>query len=143
MERDKDCSILVVDDNDVVLSAVYRLLKAKGFKVTSCKYPEEAIEHLKKENYSAVLTDINMPEFSGIRLLEKIRDFDSDLPVIVMTGYHGMDVTDDAVKKGAFDYITKPFDPDYLVYVMEKAVDKNNAEYKKTIQETARKKFNN
>ncbi len=131
MDQNSGYSILVVDDDDIILRALYRLFKKRGFKVTSCKYPEEAVEHIKKENYNAVLTDINMPSISGIRLLEWIKNFNSDLPVVMMTGYHGMDMSVNAIKSGASDFITKPFDPDYLIDVMEKAVDGSSADYKK------------
>ena len=85
-----------------------------------------------------------MPGMSGIELLEQIRTFDQETPVILMTAYAAMDTAIDAIKKGAFDFIIKPFKSQYLVQCMERAVEHGRLKqmeknYKKTLEETVRK----
>lgn len=125
MTMNNNNSILLVDDNSIVLDAVSRLLKFNGFNVTPCKEAAEAIDHFKRESFHAVLTDIDIPEISGIELLEIIRGLNSAIPVVVMTGSHEVELAEKALNRGAFDFVTKPFDPDYLVHTMEKAADRN------------------
>ena len=127
MTRNNKHSILLVDDNSVVLYAVSRLLKVSGFNVTPCKEAAEAIDHFKRDSFNAVLTDIDMPEISGIELLEIMRGLNSAIPVVVMTGSHEIELAAKALNRGAFDFITKPFDPDYLVLTMERAADRNTS----------------
>ena len=70
-----------------------------------------------------VLTDIMMPEVTGLQFLEKIRTFNSEIPVIMMTAFAEMDMTIDAIRKGAFDFLLKPFKPEYLAHSVKKAID--------------------
>ena len=76
-----------------------------------------------KNNVRVVLTDIMMPEVTGLQFLEKIRSFNSEIPVIMMTAYAEMDITIDAIRKGAFDFLLKPFKPEYLAHSVKKAID--------------------
>ncbi len=128
MSRNDGCSILVVDDNGIVLDSVSRLLKLHGFSVTPCNDANEVIGCLREKNFSAVLTDIEMPGLSGMELLKRIKEFNTDIPVVVMTGHLGTGMTEKAASHGAVDFITKPFNPAYLVRAMEKAVDKNDGD---------------
>jgi two-component system phosphoglycerate transport system response regulator PgtA len=123
MNGNNGCSILVVDDNGVVLDAVGRLLKLHGFSVTPCNDANEVVGFLREKNFSAVLTDIEMPGLSGMELLKRIQKFNTEIPVVVMTGHIETDMTEKAASHGAVDFITKPFNPAHLVRAMEKAVD--------------------
>lgn len=114
-------SILIVDDDPFVLQSISNLINEYGYHVISCKNGEEAISQLLKNDINLILTDIKMPGMSGIDLLARIRDSYPKMPVILMTGYAELDVAVDAIKKGAFDFITKPYNPDYLLHTLEKA----------------------
>jgi signal transduction histidine kinase len=115
-------SVIVVDDEPNVLMFTSLLLKKKGYSASACGSAREALEVLQKNNIDVVLTDIMMPEMSGIELLEEIHSIDPDIPVILVTGFADLDKAIEAIKKGAFDFITKPYDNTYLTHSIEKAV---------------------
>jgi len=124
MNQDEKSAILVVDDDPSALESTSRLLSAFGYLVFPYGNATDAVRKLQgKNNVLVVLTDIMMPEVTGLQFLEKIRSFNSDIPVIMMTAYAEMDITIDAIRKGAFDFLLKPFKPEYLVHSVKKAID--------------------
>lgn len=124
MNQDEKSAILVVDDDPFVLEFISSLLRTFGYLVFPYGNATDAVVKLQeKNNVRVVLTDIMMPEVTGLQFLEKIRSFNSDIPVIMMTAYAEMDITIDAIRKGAFDFIMKPFKPEYLVHSVNKAID--------------------
>ncbi|MBI5213322.1 MAG: response regulator [Nitrospirae bacterium] len=136
-------SILVVDDDAGVLNFTSLLLEKHGYSVIPCGSSMDAMDAMRDKKIDVVLTDIVMPEMSGIELLENVHTTDPDIPVILMTGYADMDKALEAIKKGAFDFITKPYKADYLVYSIEKAVNyhrliKMEKDYKNTLEELNR-----
>jgi cyclic di-GMP phosphodiesterase len=136
-------TLLIVDDDPYVLESISTLLKEYGFTVCTCQNATDAIKMVNKVNFDAVLTDIKMPQVTGIELLQNIHSFNQQIPVILMTAFAELDVAVDAVKRGAFDFITKPYNPDYLLHSVEKAVkytrfiqmEKN---YKAMLEDTVR-----
>jgi putative two-component system response regulator len=95
-----------------------------GYLVFPYANATDAVTKLRgNNNIRVVLTDIMMPEVSGLQFLENIRSFNSDIPVIMMTAYAEMDVTIDAIRKGAFDFLLKPFKSEYLAHSVKKAID--------------------
>lgn len=121
--------ILVVDDDEFVLSATSALLEGRGYTVSACNNPREAINKLKGNGFDIVLSDIKMPDISGIELLGMIRKVYPDMPVIMMTAYAELDTAVDAIREGAFDFVLKPYKAEYLYFTIEKAL-----RYKKTIE---------
>ena len=115
-------TILVVDDDPVIRNFISILLDKYEYSVVACESAEVALNKLQETKIDAVLTDIVMPVVSGTELLEKIRDADSDVPVILMTGYADLDIAVDAIKKGVFDFIIKPYKPEQIIHSVEKAV---------------------
>jgi putative two-component system response regulator len=115
-------SLLVVDDDPYVLESTSSLLKEFGYFVFTCHDASEAMEKIRKITVDAVLTDIKMPGVTGIDLLQHIHTYNQQIPVILMTAFAELDIAVDAIKRGAFDFITKPYNPDYLVHSVEKAV---------------------
>jgi putative two-component system response regulator len=83
----------------------------------------DAAVKLQENNVHVVLTDIMMPEVTGLQFLEKIRSFNSEIPVIMMTAYAELDMTIDAIRKGASDFLLKPFKPEFLAHSVRKAID--------------------
>ena len=120
MSPDKNF-IIVVDDDPDVLESLSELLGEHGYPVIPCRSGEDAIGRLLNNNTSLILTDIRMPGISGIDLLEKIHAIYPNMPVILMTGYAELDLAIDAVKRGAFDFITKPYTTEYLLHTIKKA----------------------
>jgi putative two-component system response regulator len=145
MERDRKSHILVVDDEPFVLEAVALLLDSFGYDVSACGHPREALNKLQSHKVDIVLTDIKMPEMSGVELLEEIRKFNTEVPVILMTAYAELDMAIDAIKNGAFDFLIKPFNSQYLNQCMERAAEHNRLRqmeknYKIMLEETVRKR---
>lgn len=141
----KHNTILVVDDDPYVLESISTLLRAFGFTVNTCNNANSAIQEIQRTAVDVVLTDIKMPVLTGVDLLGMIHKFDPQIPVILMTAYAELDVAVDAIKKGAFDFITKPYNADYLVHTIEKAVKYSGLiqmerDYKKNLEETVRKR---
>lgn len=136
-------SILVVDDDPYVLESISTLLRTFGFGITTCESANSAVQAMQRNSVDVVLTDIKMPGMTGVDLLGMIRKFDPQVPVILMTAYAELDVAVDAIKKGAFDFITKPYNADHLVHTIEKAVKytdliKMERDYKKELEDTVR-----
>jgi len=123
MNQDEINAILVVDDDPSVLKSTSRLLSSFGYLVFPYGNAMDAMMQLEQYNVRVVLTDIMMPEVTGLQFLEKIRAFNSDIPVIMMTGYAEMGMTIDAIRKGASDFLLKPFKPEYLAHSVKKAID--------------------
>ncbi len=115
-------TILVVDDDPSVLGFISLLLKNFGFPVIACERVKDVFNAFQEKEIDVVLTDVKMPEITGIELLEKIHTINGDIPVILMTAYADFDITVDAIKKGVFDFIIKPFQPEQIIHSVEKAV---------------------
>lgn len=137
--------ILVVDDDPYVLESISTLLRAYGFTISTSDSANSAMQAIQRDPIDVVLTDIKMPGMTGVELLGMIHKYDPQVPVILMTAYAELDVAVDAIKKGAFDFITKPYNADYLVHTIEKAVKyadliRMERDYKKTLEDTVRKR---
>jgi two-component system, NtrC family, response regulator HydG len=115
--------IAIVDDDAVVRDSLGKWFESEGFDVTQFHDARNALEKFDVGRWDVALVDIKMPGIDGIELQEKLREIDPDLPVIIMTGYASVDSAVRALKNGAYDYITKPFDPDELVHLVNNAVD--------------------
>ncbi|MBF0328631.1 MAG: response regulator [Nitrospirae bacterium] len=121
MKSDNPYSVLIVDDDKHVLKAAGMLLAQEGYKMFSCNSADNAIEVFKANNIDAVLSDIKMPGITGIELMEQLHWIDPDVPVVLFTAYADLDTAVNAIKKDAFDFIIKPFDPDVLVKAISRA----------------------
>ncbi len=122
MDSNKQNSILVVDDDPSVLDSISLLLKQYGYIVISCERAKDVFNALQEEKIDVVLSDVKMPEITGIELLDKIHTINSDIPVILMTAYADFNISVDAIKKGVFDFIIKPYQPEQILHSVEKAV---------------------
>lgn len=117
----KAFTVLVVDDDAYILDFVSRLLKDQGYRVFASKNASAAIGLMEENAIDIILSDIKMPDMSGLELLEKAHGINPYIPVVLMTAYAELDLAIDAAKKGAVDFITKPFKPDHLIRSVEKA----------------------
>ena len=115
-------TILVVDDEKNYLLVLSAVLEDEGYEVLTAHGGQEALEIQKSSDLDLILTDMKMPAMDGIVLLENIKTLDQDLPVIMMTAHGTIDKAVEAMQKGAYSYILKPFDNERLIIYVKKAV---------------------
>lgn len=120
--------ILVVDDDSSIRNMLAIVLKKNGYQVTAVDSSEEALRCLKDRPFELIISDIKMPGISGIELLKKIKTITPEVPVIMITAFASANDAVEAMKLGAEDYITKPFNLDELKLIIEKSL------YKKSIE---------
>ncbi len=117
-------SILIIDDEKAIRKTLSEILSYEGYKIDEAADGEEGIKKFSNAAYDVVLCDIKMPKLDGIEFLEKAREINADVPVIVISGHGNIDAAVEAVKKGAFDYISKPPDLNRLLITLRNALDK-------------------
>lgn len=117
-------TVLVVDDKEMMRDSVGSTLTRAGMRVVCVDSGDAAIERIAQQRPDAILTDLRMPGMTGMELLERVREIDSDLPIVLMTAFGAVDTAVQAIKLGAFDYITKPFEGDQVVITMKRAIDR-------------------
>jgi len=113
-------SILIVDD-DIAHRTMLRILLGWEYEIIEADCGSAAIEKVQKKSLDLVLLDVCMPEINGVEALDKIKACNPEIPVIMMTAYSSSDTLAEAMQKGAYDYLTKPFDFDTLRLTIEKA----------------------
>ena len=106
--------ILVVDDEEAIREVVSTMLESKGYRCTAVSNGRAAQEQVKKTTPDLVLSDMIMPEMDGIKLLDWLREYDPEIPVIMVTAIHDISTALEAIRRGAYDYILKPFEKDQL-----------------------------
>ena len=132
--------ILVADDEKKICNILTKILSEEGYKVKAVTSGEEAVNIVDEFQPELILMDQNMPGISGIEAMEQIKEKRPQSTVIVITAYGSIPLAVDAMKKGAYDYISKPFDNDELLLVIQRAIERNRlteeiAELKKQLQE--------
>lgn len=115
-------SILVVDDEEAIREVVSTMLEAKGYRCTAVSNGRAAQEQIKRLTPDLVLSDMIMPEMDGIKLLEWVRQYDPEVPVIMVTAIHDISTALEAIRRGAYDYILKPFEKDQLFLGVNRAL---------------------
>ncbi|MCP4633534.1 MAG: response regulator [candidate division Zixibacteria bacterium] len=115
--------IMVIDDDADLSDYLVGFLVGEGYEADAFQSPQAALERLKNKVYHLVLLDLKMAEMTGVEVLKKIRKFDSDLCVIILTAYPAVDTAVETMKFDAFDYIKKPFDNEELKAVIERAIE--------------------
>jgi DNA-binding NtrC family response regulator len=116
-------SVLVVDDKDSMRTMLSQTLHEEGYQVDVVDGGKKALDLARLKSYDIVLTDLKMPSMDGLEVLSSLKEIDSDMAVIIMTAYGTVESAVEAMKKGAFDFITKPFDPDHLSVLIERALE--------------------
>lgn len=132
--------ILIVDDEFSVRDSLYNWFRLDGYVVTAVENATEALKALQETPFDVVLLDIKMPGMDGMELQEHIRRIDPRIAVIMITAFASVDTAVRALKQGAFDYVTKPIDPDELSHLVLRAVEQRrlqdeNAQLRETIDE--------
>lgn len=116
-------TVLVVDDKEMLRDSVGGTLTRAGLDVQTASSVEAALATIARKRPDAIVTDLKMPGGTGIDLLRQVREFDDDLPVIVMTAFGTVETAVEALKLGAFDYVTKPFEGDEIIIAVKKAIE--------------------
>jgi two-component system nitrogen regulation response regulator NtrX len=119
-------NILLIDDEKAIRKTLQEILTYEGFKVKEASDGEEGLKMFNEKNYDVVLCDIKMPKLDGMEFLAKANAANPDVPVIMISGHGTIETAVEAVKKGAFDYISKPPDLNRMLITIRNAMDKSN-----------------
>jgi two-component system, NtrC family, nitrogen regulation response regulator NtrX len=119
-------NILIIDDEKAIRKTLGEILSYEGYKMDEAGDGEEGLKRFKEKAYDVVLCDIKMPKVDGIEFLEKAREANPDVPIIMISGHGTIETAVEAVKKGAYDYISKPPDLNRLLITIRNAMDKNS-----------------
>ena len=115
--------ILVLDDDPVVTLSCKRILGAEGFNIVTVDKGEDAIRKVEKEEFDLLISDVRLPDLSGITVLKETKLVQPKLDVVIITGYPTLDDAKESVRLGAFEFIEKPFTPDFMKNVAKKVFD--------------------
>jgi response regulator RpfG family c-di-GMP phosphodiesterase len=133
-------NILVVDDEEAIREVVSTMLESKGYRCTAVSNGRAAQDQVKRTTPDLVLSDMIMPEMDGIKLLEWLRQYDPEVPVIMVTAIHDISTALEAIRRGAYDYILKPFEKDQLYLGVNRALQHRrlvaeNRNYQRTLEQ--------
>ena len=126
--------IYVVDDDEAVRQSLEFLLKTAGATVRSFDSAKAFLDILPEVRFGCVVTDVRMPEITGIDLLKRLKEVKPEMPVIVITGHGDIALAVEAMKIGAVDFLEKPFDDDHLLAAVRSALDKEADAAKRNAQ---------
>ncbi|HMI79424.1 MAG TPA: sigma-54 dependent transcriptional regulator [Ferruginibacter sp.] len=119
-------NILIIDDEKAIRKTLSEILSYEGYKIDEAGDGEEGLQKFTDKTYDVVLCDIKMPKMDGIEFLERSKEINPDIPVIMISGHGNIDTAVEAVKTGAFDYISKPPDLNRLLITLRNALDKQS-----------------
>ena len=115
--------ILIIDDEPDMLKLLSMIIREKSpYEVTTTNNPVEAIELVKKGGFDLVISDLKMPGLDGIEIIEAVKRLDEDTPVVIITAYGTVESASEAMLKGGFDFITKPFRKEQILFTIDKAL---------------------
>ena len=115
--------ILIVDDERIVRESLFHWFEEDGYCVDTAEDGETALKKFEKDKYDLLLVDMKMPGMSGLDFLKKVKEIDKDTIVILITAFASVPSAITALKDGAYDYVTKPVDPDELAHIVKKALE--------------------
>ena len=118
--------ILIIDDEKAIRKTLSEILSFEGYKIDEASDGEEGLKRFKEKSYDVVLCDIKMPKIDGIEFLQKAGESNPDIPIIMISGHGNIETAVEAVKKGAYDYISKPPDLNRLLITIRNAMDKSS-----------------
>ena len=124
--NNKKEKILVVDDEKIVRESLFHWFQEEGYQVETAEDGETALRIFDKNKYDLLLVDMKMPGMSGLELLTKVKEIDKDTIVILITAFASVPTAIKALKDGAYDYVTKPVDPDELEHLVKKALEQKS-----------------
>lgn len=116
--------ILIIDDEKAIRKTLGEILSYEGYKIDDAENGDEGLKKIREKTYDVVLCDIKMPKVDGLEFLEKAKEINPDVPIIMISGHGTIETAVEAVKKGAFDYVAKPPDLNRLLITIRNAMDK-------------------
>lgn len=116
--------ILVVDDESIIRNLLTDVLTDAGYEVKAVSTGEEALIEIRENSYSIVITDLRMPGLSGIEVIKKVKQINADICIILITAYPSIESAIEAMREGAYDYITKPFNIEEIKLVLRRATER-------------------
>src|SRR5438128_2692111 len=136
-------SILVIDDEEIMREILETLLKGEGYSVRLASNGEEGVELAKNVPFDAAIIDVMMPGMDGMQTLEALKKLDEELAVIMVTAYASVENAISAMKRGAFDYITKPFKNDEVLVILRNALERRNLmNENRTLRQNLQERYN-
>jgi DNA-binding NtrC family response regulator len=117
-------SILIIDDEKAIRKTLTEILGFEGYKIDEASDGEEGLRKFKEKNYDLILCDIKMPKLDGLEFLERAKEINGETPIIIISGHGNIETAVEAVKKGAFDYISKPPDLNRMLITLRNAMEK-------------------
>ncbi len=133
--------ILVVDDELDMLMLLRMIIEDNtDYEVDTTNNPSEALKMVMENDYDLVISDLKMPGMDGLELFDEVKEMDPDLPLIIITAYGSLETSDEAIKKGVADFITKPFRKDSILFTINRVLElarvkRENIELKKRLSE--------
>src|SRR3982750_3069320 len=118
--------ILIIDDEKAIRKTLMEILSFEGYKLDEASDGEEGLKKFREKNYDVVLCDIKMPKLDGLEFLQKAGEVNADVPIIMISGHGTIETAVEAVKQGAYDFISKPPDLNRLLITIRNAMDKTN-----------------
>jgi len=115
--------ILVIDDEESICHLLENILSDQGYIVTTARSGSEALKKIAKEPFDIVITDIRIPDVTGMQILEEVKKSHSQTMVIIMTAFASVETAQEAIRMGAYDYITKPFEKEELDFAVKRAME--------------------
>src|SRR6516164_7432898 len=135
--------LLVVDDELIVRDSLDKWFREEGYEVATADSAQEALAKMAAGRFDLALVDIKMPGVDGVELQKRMHEIDPDMLVIIMTGYASVETAVAALKNGAYDYVSKPLDPDDMAHTVHNAlahkrVEKENERLRETVATVVR-----
>jgi formate/nitrite transporter len=125
--------MLIIDDEEIVLKSCRKIFEAEGFEVVTTANPQEGLKLVSEKSFDVILCDWMMPGFDGLDVVEEIDKRSPNSTVVMISGYPSLGRATEAMKRGAMDYVSKPFRPEEIIEVVKKAVRRKVTEEKKAI----------
>ncbi len=116
-------NILVIDDEKTMCNLLKDSLSEQGYNVTTTQKAKDGLQHAQNSLFDLIITDLKMPKIDGIGIIRRIKKFDTGNMVIVITGYPSFDTVREALRLGAYDYITKPFNLEEIFFIVKRAIE--------------------
>ena len=123
-----DKRMLVIDDESVVLSSCRRIFAAEGYEVVTTESPRQGLELASGSRFDVILCDWRMPELDGLDVVEMLDKRAPDAAVVMITGFPSVDRATEVMKRGAMDFVAKPFTPEEITAAVQKALKRKAAE---------------
>src|ERR1043166_2854959 len=121
-------SLLIIDDESIVRDSLSKWFREDGFHIGTAEHAAAALRLLQQQHWDVILLDIRMPGMDGMELQQRIMEIDPDATIIFITAHATIESAVQALKRGAFDYVTKPVDPDHLSHLVQNALKQRSLE---------------